>query len=246
MSEGKLISIKQFKAYTRLDPKTVDRDIKRKIIKTEKNKAGGQSIRWFSVVKNLTQYRKDREKWEKESQYSSTTEEKKLKKKEVKTKIVKEHDMLKISRWCREAGVNSPQVLTNAIAEDNLFELTNIRIRNLSVTGTKRRHFEMEWLGPEKGAIIVDVLYMNKNVPLDFKKQYLKEKLNDQEDEKPIEPIEEVDENVAEDALKVLFEPKHDLVEALAQFLFDVKKRYDELITEDKGAENVKLEAEAK
>ena len=225
MSEdnSRLISISQFKKYTRLKSETVDQDIECGIIKTETNKKGNPNVRWYGASKNLSDYRKAKDKWEREQQFSAAKAEPKP---VVKTKIVKVGDMLKISRWSKEANLKSPTFLTAAIADDKLFELTNVRIRDRGVTGTRRRHFEMEWLGPEKAAIIVDVLYMKKS-PIEWRRKFLAEKLND--------PVEEVEEEIPaeEPEEEVTPDPQEVLVEAVAQFLFSVKKRFTELVKED-------------
>ena len=229
MSQGRLISISQFVQRTMLKQETVDEDIKRGIIKTEMNSKNKPNIRWYSLVKNLNAYQKAKKKWEKEQQFSAVREEKT--KSTVKTKIVKVGDMLKISRWCKEANLKSPTFLTAAIADDNLFELTNIRIRDCTGIGTKRRHFEMEWLGPEAASFIVDVIYMKKT-PLEDRKKYLAEKLNKPEEEEIVEPIPEPE----PEPVEIVPAHRQGLVEIIAQFLFSVKKRYTELTKED--AEN--------
>ncbi|MEE9581073.1 MAG: hypothetical protein V3V74_07155 [Nitrosomonadaceae bacterium] len=232
MSAGKLISIAQFKTYTRIKPETVDLDIERGLIKTETNTKGKQSIRWFGVAKNLQKYRKAKEKWESEQQYSSAKpEEPKTK---VKTREVQVGDRLTVSQWSKEAGLKSPMFLTKAIADDKLFELTDLYIRNKTMTGKIKRHFVLEWPGKEKAEIIVDVLYMKKS-PIEFKQKFLAEKLN--------APVEEVVEEIVEEIVEPEPEPERipnageNLVEALAQFLFGVKKRYTEL--EKENLENV-------
>ncbi len=250
MAKSRLISIKQFKLFTGINSDVVDQDIERGVIKTETNKSGNQNIRWFSVQKNLTAYKKDKKTWETKSQYSNAGDKDKARK-PVKTKIVKLGDRLRLSAWCRESvrclekGIKSPQLLKKAIV-DKYFEKTNMTIIDKTNTGTKKQSFVMEWLGPEKAQIITDVVYMKETVPLSFKQDYLAEKLNDSVEDEPIEEVEEIEaEDATEKATEEAPKPTYDLVEAIAQFLFGIKKRYVELVEEDKRAKDVKQEATA-